>query len=59
MTDAAQVERLCDEALDVAGFMRDHVVQAELNERGNYGVPAQPAFCRASCLTVRPVRVLV
>lgn len=37
VTDPAQIDQLCDEAVDVAGFIRDHVVQAELNERGNYG----------------------
>ena len=37
VTEPAQVEQLCDEAVDVAGFIRGHVVQAQLNERGNYG----------------------
>ena len=37
VSDPIQIDLLCDEAIDVAGFMKDHVVQAELNERGNYG----------------------
>ena len=47
VTDPAQVDQLCDEAVDVAGFIRDHVVQAELNERGNYGVSHDPLLCTA------------
>lgn len=37
VTDPAEIDKLCDEAMDAAKFMRDMVVQAKLNERGNYG----------------------
>ena len=38
VVDPAQIDALCDEALDAAGFLRDHVVQAQLNDRGNYSM---------------------
>lgn len=34
---AEQVEALVNDALDAAGFIRQNVAQAVLNERGNYG----------------------
>lgn len=36
------------DALDTAGFLRQNVVQAKLNERGNYGARHSPAtICAA------------
>jgi hypothetical protein len=37
VSDPTEVERLCDEAMDAAKFLREMIVQAKLNERGNYG----------------------
>jgi hypothetical protein len=39
VTDPAEVEKLCNEGMDAANFLTTYVVQAELNERGNYGAP--------------------
>lgn len=36
--DPAAVLRLCQEGEEAADFIRTYVVQARLNERGNYGV---------------------
>ena len=37
VTDPAKIEKLCAEGRDAAKFLTQYVVQAELNERGNYG----------------------
>ena len=37
VSDPAAVEKLCAEGRDAAKFLTQYVVQAELNERGNYG----------------------
>lgn len=36
--DAAVVNKLCDDADDTAEFMRTTIVQAQLNDRGNYAM---------------------
>lgn len=42
VTDPAEVDKLCAEGMDAANFLTTYVVQAELNERGNYGVFLEP-----------------
>jgi hypothetical protein len=37
VSDPAAVDKLCAEGRDAAKFLTQYVVQAELNERGNYG----------------------
>ena len=37
MSDPAALDKLCAEGRDAATFLTQYVVQAELNERGNYG----------------------
>lgn len=37
VTDPAEIDKLCAEGRDAAKFLTQYVVQAELNERGNYG----------------------
>ena len=37
VTDPAAIDKLCAEGRDAAKFLTQYVVQAELNERGNYG----------------------
>ena len=37
VSDPAAVDKLCAEGRDAATFLAQYVVQAELNERGNYG----------------------
>lgn len=41
VTDPAEIDKLCDDAMDAAKFMRDMVVQAKLNERGNYAMQVE------------------
>ncbi len=43
--DPTEIDRLCDEALDAAKFLKETIVQAKLNERGNYGAPQPAAAC--------------
>ena len=43
VTDPAEIDKLCAEGRDAAKFLTQYVVQAELNERGNYGA----MFCYA------------
>ena len=37
VTDPQEVDRLCGEAHEAAEFLKSFVVQAALNERGNFG----------------------
>lgn len=37
LTDAAEVQKRVAEAQEAADFIRTNVVQAQLNERGNFG----------------------
>ena len=37
LTDAAEVQKRVAEAKEAADFIRTNVVQAKLNERGNFG----------------------
>ena len=37
MTDTTELEKLLAEGNEAADFIRTYVVQAKLNERGNYG----------------------
>ena len=37
-TEADAIQRLCAEGDEAADFLRTFVVQARLNERGNYGM---------------------
>ena len=50
MTDPAQIDKLCAEGRDAARFLTQYVVQAELNERGNYGALPCPAHSFAVAL---------
>ena len=43
VTDPAEIDKLCAEGRDAAKFLTQYVVQAELNDRGNYGVRSCPA----------------
>ena len=45
VTDPAEIDKLCAEGRDAAKFLTQYVVQAELNERGNYG--EHSLFCPA------------
>jgi len=46
VTDPAEIEKLCAEGRDAAKFLTQYVVQAELNERGNYGKqPSNSGSC--------------
>ncbi|KAK9826730.1 hypothetical protein WJX81_002385 [Elliptochloris bilobata] len=40
-TDPAAVARLCAEGEEAADFIRTYVVQARLNERGNYAMQVE------------------
>ena len=42
VTDPAEIEKMCAEGRDAAKFLTQYVVQAELNERGNYGAMPCP-----------------
>lgn len=46
----AEIDRLCEDALDAAKFLRETIVQAKLNERGNYG--ASMCICVRQCASV-------
>ena len=48
VSDPAAVDKLCAEGRDAAKFLTQYVVQAELNERGNYGVHP-PLTAQVSC----------
>lgn len=37
VTDLVEIDKLCAEGRDAAKFLTQYVVQAELNDRGNYG----------------------
>jgi complex III assembly factor LYRM7 len=40
--DAARVAKMVADALDAAQFLRDSVVQAALNDKGNYAMKLKP-----------------
>jgi complex III assembly factor LYRM7 len=40
--DGARIERLVADAQDAAQFLRESVVQAQLNEQGNYAMKLKP-----------------
>lgn len=42
VTDASEIARLVADAREAADFLRTYVVQAALNERGNYRMTVQP-----------------
>ena len=42
LADPEAIWRLVAESRDAADFIRDYVVQAQLNERGNYAMKVQP-----------------
>ncbi|CAK0779825.1 hypothetical protein CVIRNUC_004863 [Coccomyxa viridis] len=42
VSDPAAVDKLCAEGRDAAKFLTQYVVQAELNERGNYAMSVEP-----------------
>ncbi|CAL5221847.1 g4107 [Coccomyxa viridis] len=42
VTDPAEIDKLCAEGRDAARFLTQYVVQAELNERGNYAMSVEP-----------------
>ena len=37
VTEPEEIEKLCAEGRDAANFLGQYVVQAQLNERGNFG----------------------
>lgn len=50
-SDPERISTLIADALDTAEFMRLHIVQGTLNERGNYAVAIDPAVHAASTST--------
>lgn len=37
VTDPDEIDKLCEEGRDAAQFLTQYVVQAKLNDRGNFG----------------------
>lgn len=54
VADPTEVARLCAEGEEAADFLRTYVVQARLNERGNYGAPARRAWVSLNASTGQP-----
>ncbi|KAH9536063.1 hypothetical protein CY35_17G086400 [Sphagnum magellanicum] len=48
VTDEAQLEQLLGKAREAVDFMQFNIVQAKLNERGNYEVKLEPEHAGAS-----------
>ena len=40
--DSARIARMVEDALDAANFLRESVVQAQLNAQGNYAMKLKP-----------------
>ncbi|BDA43747.1 probable mitochondrial zinc maintenance protein 1, mitochondrial [Coccomyxa sp. Obi] len=42
VTDPDEIDKLCAEGRDAAQFLTQYVVQAKLNERGNFAMAVEP-----------------
>ncbi|KAK9914943.1 hypothetical protein WJX75_002676 [Coccomyxa subellipsoidea] len=42
VTEPEEIEKLCAEGRDAANFLGQYVVQAQLNERGNFAMSVEP-----------------
>lgn len=42
VTDRQQLQQLLDEATEAASFIKTTIVQAKINDRGNYEMTVQP-----------------
>ena len=56
VTDKAEVDALCAAGHDALDFLRTSVVQAKLNERGNYGASARVCAAAQSRFAAATIR---